>query len=138
MAASSDFSKMTHLLQSINSEKGFLVANSSTATFNGSVTQFEQYDIFTLSKNSNLPHINNDELFQKIKETVIHTAHLQCSEARDKLKQHLNELYPQYHINIFVWQARSGAYSSVNSLASARFDACDNQQYGHDVLILIN
>ncbi len=41
MAASSDFSKMTHLLQSINSEKGFLVANSSTATFNGSVTQFE-------------------------------------------------------------------------------------------------
>lgn len=73
MTDSSDFSKMTDLLKSLNSEKGFLVASSSTASFNGSVTHFEQYDIFALSKNSNHSHINNDELFQKLKPTVIHS-----------------------------------------------------------------
>lgn len=76
MTASSDFSKMANLLKSLNSEKGFLVARSSTASFVGSVTEFEQYDIFTLSKSSNHSHINKDELFQKLKPTVIHTAHL--------------------------------------------------------------
>lgn len=79
-----------------------------------------------MTKDNGHSSVNNDELFQKIKPTVLHTAHLNSEKARDALVKHLKELYPQHYANVFVWSPNKGAYSSKRSLATARFDASDN------------
>ena len=62
------------------------------------------YQLFILDKSANGDrNISCDELYQKLKHVVIHSAHLTNEEAKDKLIQHLSELYPQNNCHVFIW-----------------------------------
>lgn len=50
-------------------------------------------------------NVSSDELFQKLKNLVISTAEESRSEARDKIKEKMNNLYPNHNHLVVVWEA---------------------------------
>ena len=116
----------------------FMAGTNLVSSFQGSKKEVEDRRFYILSKSNGPKNINNDELYQKMKAKIIHTAHLSNVRAREQIVNHLKELYPQNYHNVFVWSAGASFYTGFKGhIAFAQFNASDNNSYGHDVLIII-
>lgn len=92
-----------------------------------------------LSSSNGPQQVNKDELFQKLQQTVLETAHDDCSKARDTIRSRLAELYPDNYANVFVWKPSDICFTKVNNIvATALFQTSEDSSYGHDVLVILN
>ena len=59
-----------------------------------------------------------------MKQKVIQTASLTCEEAKKRIVERLEGLYPEHCVNVFVWNSGNMCHTSFyNSKAGTRFQA---------------
>lgn len=130
--------KLQELLQSYFEDKTVIVTSKCWASTCGKNTEFGDRRLYILNKSNGPSNISNDELFQKMRQKVIHTAHMAPDKTRDTLRDQTKELYPDNNVNVFVWAAGNISKTGFSFCkAFAKFLTSDDKSYGHDILIII-
>ena len=131
--------KMIEFSKKMNPEKIYIATDLCWhSAFKGYIAQLQKYRIFGFNSSSGSMTITNDEFFQKMKGTVITTSNLTNQETRDKIKERVKGLYPGHYSIVFVWSAGRKKYTPLKGfVAFAEFDAMENKEFGHDVLVLL-
>ena len=101
--------------------------------------ELSNYRLFALTPSKGAMNITSDELFQKTKELVFTTAELSKYKVRDLIEERMSVLYPLHHHITFVWEAGRTCHTEVkDAIAIAKFDAMENKEFGHDILIILH
>lgn len=74
---------MQEFLEEVVPEKTFIITAKGASTYIGESVDFNDLRLFYLKNSKGGSNISDDELFEKIKPTVLHTAH----EATRKMKK---------------------------------------------------